>query len=91
MGKTVVFQGTVVRVDRKRDSHPEWTTIYFKESPDGAVTLCTPSPSIFTAVAGSDFSRMVGKKIEVAGVVEHRYCPGKASIRVLESRQWRIQ
>jgi hypothetical protein len=67
-------------------------TIYFKESPDAAITVCTPSPDIFEEMfGGQNASALIGKTLEVAGIVEASSCTGrdKASIRVVESGQVR--
>jgi hypothetical protein len=90
MGKTIVLRGTVANITTKTGQFPPWMTIYFKESPDAAITVCTPSPDIFEEMfGGHNASALIGKTLQVAGSVSRSACTGKASIAVVESGQVR--
>jgi hypothetical protein len=94
MGQNMVIVGTVSRVDVDPNGSPQWVSIYFKESPDATVVVCSPYPDLFQERIGQDLSALVGKTMEAAGQVESPYCGkktvSKASIRVVESKQWQV-
>ncbi len=94
MGQNMVFVGTVSRVEVDPNGSPQWVSIYFKESPDATVVVCSPYPDLFQERIGQDLSALVGKTLEAAGQVESPYCGkpkvSKASIRVVESKQWQV-
>jgi hypothetical protein len=58
------------------------------------VVVCSPYPDLFQERIGQDLSALVGKTMEAAGQVESPYCGkktvSKASIRVVESKQWQV-
>jgi hypothetical protein len=90
MAQTRIVRGTVSRVKVKFGVPPQWMTIYFKESPDAAFVVCSPYPDMFQETVG-DLYRLLGKTLEVTGVVEDSMCAGKAgSIRVLVSKAYRV-
>jgi hypothetical protein len=90
IGENIVLRGTVSRV-RVKDGSPSWLTVLFKESPDAAFVVCSPSPEVFRERFGRRLSVLVGKTLEVAGQVEQCMCAGKAgSIRVVEPSQLRF-
>jgi len=90
MGQDRVIRGTVSRVSVRSGVRPYWLTIFFKESPDAAFVVCSPSPDMFQETVG-DLYRLVGKTLEVTGQVEGSMCAGKgASIRVVDSQHYRV-
>lgn len=92
-GQNMVIVGTVSSVEMDTDGSPKWLTIFFKESPNATFVVCSPYPDLFQERVGLDLSVLVGKTLEAAGQVEPPYCGGKApkgSIRVVESKQWRV-
>lgn len=89
IGKTLVLKGTVSRVEVESDGEPHWVHIYFKESPDATVTACSPYPDMLREMFGNDFSRLTGKAIEMAGVIE-KFCKPNISIRLVEHTQIRL-
>lgn len=94
MGQNVSITGTISRVEIDSSGSPEWVTIYFKESPDASFVVCSPYADVFQERVGLDLSAMVGKSFEAAGQVESPYCGPKAakgSIRVVESKQWKVR
>lgn len=94
MGQNIVIVGTVSRVEVAPSGSPQWVTIYFKESPNAAFVVCSPYPDLFQEKVGLDLSVLVGKTMEAAGQVESPYCGHKvpkASIRVVESKQWQLR
>lgn len=94
MGQNMVIVGTVSRVEVDPNGSPQWVSIYFKESPDATVVVCSPYPDLFQERIGPNLSALVGKTLEAAGQVESPYCGkekiSKASIRVVESKQWQV-
>jgi hypothetical protein len=70
MGQTLPVTGTSSRVVVKSTGIPQWLTVYFKESPDTSLVVCSPYPDMFEEKAGGDLSALVGKTLEVAGPVE---------------------
>jgi hypothetical protein len=89
--QTKTIRGTVARVDVKAGSYPKWLTIYFRESPDGAFVVCSPYPDMFIDKLG-DLYRLVGKTLEVTGIVESSMCAGKGgSIKVVESGAYKVE
>ena len=94
MGQNMVIVGTVSRVEVDPNGEPHWVSIYFKESPDATVVVCSPYPDLFQERIGQNLSALVGKTLEAAGQVESPYCGkdkvSKASIRVVESKQWQV-
>lgn len=94
MDQNVAIIGTVSRVEVDPNGSPNWVTIYFKESPDSTFVVCSPYPDMFQERVGLDLSALVGKTFEAAGQVESPYCGSKAakgSIRVVESKQWKVR
>jgi hypothetical protein len=92
-GQNISVVGTVSRVEIDSSGSPQWVSIYFKESPDGAFVVCSPYPDLFQERIGPNLSALVGKTLEAAGQVESPYCAhktSKGSIRVVESRQWQV-
>jgi hypothetical protein len=93
MGQNVTIVGTVSRVEVNPGGVPQWVTIYFKESPDATFVVCSPYPDLFQEKLGLNLSVLIGKTLEAAGQVESPYCGHKvpkASIRVVESKQWQV-
>ncbi|MGA8757060.1 MAG: hypothetical protein WB611_12185 [Stellaceae bacterium] len=92
MGQSKVVRGTVSRVDVDFSRFPQWLTIFFRESPDAAFVACSPYPDMLQDSFG-DLAALVGKTLEVSGQVEPAMCRGGkgASIRLLESKQSRVQ
>jgi hypothetical protein len=92
MRQTKTVRGTVSRLDVKSTGFPKWLTIYFKESPDGAFVVCSPYPDMFMETVG-DLYRMVGKTLQVTGIVEGAMCAGRkgGSINVVESAGYRVE
>jgi hypothetical protein len=64
----MILQGTVSRV-ALQGNFPQRLFIYFKESPDNSVTVCTPSPDIFSEF-GTGFRGLSGRTLEVAGDIQ---------------------
>lgn len=94
MGQNVAITGTVSRVEIDSEGSPQWVTIYFKESPGANFVVCSPYAEVFQERIGLDLSALVGKTFEAAGQVESPYCgpeTAKASIRVVESKQWQVR
>jgi hypothetical protein len=91
LGQSKTVRGTVSRLEMKSEGSPNWLTIYFRESPDGAFVVCSPHPDMFTETVG-DLYRLVGKTLEVTGPVESSMCAGRGgSIRVVESSGYRVE
>jgi hypothetical protein len=94
MGQNMVIVGTVSRVEVDPDGDPHWVSIYFKESPGATFVVCSPYPELFQERIGQNLSALVGKTLEAAGQVESPYCGkdkvSKASIRLVESKQWQL-
>ena len=88
--KQMHVSGTVAAVSVK-DGFSSWLTVRFKESTGDAFVVCSPSPSIFTALFGK-LDSLVGRKLEVIGDVEYPRCGGAqgGSIRVLDSDAVRL-
>ena len=82
----LILKGTVARLGMD-GSFPQWLRIYFKEAPDNAVTLCTPSADIFDQFGGG-YQGLVGRQVEAAGDIDG-LCTPKGGIRILESDQFR--
>lgn len=93
MGRKMVVHGTVSRVVVSPPVNTtQWVTIFLRESPDDTFVFCSLYPDLFESATSRDPSWMVGKSIEVTGLVERPYCSGKvASIRVEESKQFRVR
>jgi len=92
-GKTMMISGTVSRVD-VHGQFPTWITLYFKESPDDAIVICSAAPDIFAARLGRGYApALVGRTVEVQGIVGGAMCDtrAKASIQVVMSNQLRIR
>jgi hypothetical protein len=94
MGQNVSITGIVSRVEIDQNGSPQWVTIYFNESPDATFVVCSPYADVFQERVGLDLSALVGKTFEAAGQVESPYCgpkTAKGSIRVVESKQWKVR
>jgi hypothetical protein len=83
----LIVEGTVARISMD-GQFPQWLRIYFKESPDNAITLCTPSPDIFSDF-GEGYKGLIGRTVEAAGDIDG-LCTPKGGIRILESAQFRV-
>ena len=68
-------------------NYPQWLRIYFKEAPDAAVTLCTPSADIFDGF-GDGYKGLIGRTVEAAGDIDG-LCTPKGGMRILQSNQFR--
>lgn len=79
----MILRGTVSRV-ALQGNFPQRLIIYFKESPDNSVTVCTPSPDIFRDF-GAGFRGLIGRTLEVAGDVQ-----GGCGLFVAQSNQFRV-
>jgi hypothetical protein len=79
----MILQGTVSRV-ALQGQFPQRLFIYFKESPDNSVTVCTPSPDIFSEF-GPGYRGLIGRTLEVAGDAQN-----SCSIFVAQSNQFRV-
>ncbi|HZJ31719.1 MAG TPA: hypothetical protein VFD21_09125 [Vicinamibacterales bacterium] len=79
----MILQGTVSRV-ALQGNFPQRLIIYFKESADNSVTVCTPSPDIFREF-GTGFRGLIGRTLEVAGDVQ-----GGCGLFVAQSNQFRV-
>ena len=91
-GRTAVLYGTVARIIVK-EGYPSWVTVYFKESPDNALVVCSPYPEIFQEQFGAGFATsLVGRTMEVLGPVEGAMCDprAKASVRIVQTNQLRV-
>ena len=82
----LILKGTVARLSMD-GSFPQWLRMYFKEAPDNAVTLCTPSADIFDQF-GDGYKGLIGRQVEAAGDIDG-LCTPKGGIRILESDQFR--
>lgn len=82
----LILRGTVARLSMD-GQFPQWLRIYFKESPDNAVTLCSPSADIFDDF-GQGYKGLIGRTVEAAGDIDS-YCTPKGGIRIVESAQFR--
>jgi hypothetical protein len=82
----LILQGVVARISMD-GQYPQWLRIYFKESPDSGVTLCTPSADIFDDF-GEGYKGLIGRTVEAAGDID-TLCTPKGGIRILESAQFR--
>jgi hypothetical protein len=82
----LILRGTVARVSMD-GNYPQWLRIYFKEAPDAAVTLCTPSADIFDGF-GVGYKGLLGRTVEAAGDIDG-LCTPKGGIRILQSNQFR--
>jgi hypothetical protein len=82
----LILRGTVARLSTD-GQYPQWLRIYFKESPDNAVTLCTPSADIFDEF-GDGYKGLIGRTVEAAGDIDG-LCTPKGGIRILQSNQFR--
>jgi hypothetical protein len=95
VGSTVVVSGTVARYVVDASGSPQWITIYFKESPNGAFVVCSPYPDMFQEVVGMNLNALIGKRLEAVGPIEQAICTGRGktagSIRVLESGMFHIK
>jgi hypothetical protein len=91
-GRTAVLYGTVARITVKT-GYPSWVTVYFQESPDHTLVVCSPYPEIFQEQFGAGFATsLVGKTMEVLGPVEGAMCDSgaKASIKIVQTNQLRV-
>jgi len=79
----LILQGTVSRV-ALQGQFPQRLFIYFKESPDNSVTVCTPSPDIFVEF-GTGYRGLIGRTLEAAGDAQNG-----CSIFVAQSNQFRV-
>ena len=79
----MILQGTVSRVSLQ-GQFPTRLFIYFKESPDNSVSVCTPSPDIFSEF-GTGYRGLIGRTLEVAGDTQ-----GGCGIFVNQSNQFRV-
>ena len=79
----MILQGSVSRVSLQ-GNFPTRLFIYFKESPDNSVTVCTPSPDIFSEF-GTGYRGLIGRTLEVAGDMQ-----GSCGIFVNQSNQFRV-
>ena len=79
----MILRGTVSRV-ALQGNFPQRLIIYFKESADNSVTVCTPSPDIFREF-GTGFRGLIGRTLEVAGDVQ-----GGCGLFVAQSNQFRV-
>jgi hypothetical protein len=82
----LILKGTVARISLD-GQYPQWLRIYFKESPDNAVTLCTPSADIFDEF-GDGYRGLIGRTVEAAGDIDG-LCTPKGGIRIVQSNQFR--
>jgi hypothetical protein len=82
----LILRGTVARLSMD-GNFPQWLRIYFKEAPDNAVTLCTPSADIFDQF-GDGYRGLIGRTVEAAGDIDG-LCTPKGGIRIVESDQFR--
>jgi hypothetical protein len=82
----LILRGTVARLSMD-GQYPQWLRIYFKESPDNAVTLCTPSADIFDEF-GDGYKGLIGRTVEAAGDIDG-LCTPKGGIRIVQSNQFR--
>jgi hypothetical protein len=92
-GKTMMISGTVKRVD-VHGQFPTWITLYFKESPDDAIVICSAAPDIFNGRLGRGYATaLVGKTVEVQGLVGGALCDPRATatIQITMSNQLRIR
>ncbi|HXT68145.1 MAG TPA: hypothetical protein VN700_00200 [Vicinamibacterales bacterium] len=92
-GKTAVIFGTVSRVDL-HGQFPTWITLYFKESPDNAIVVCSSFPDIFFERLGRGYATsLVGRAIEVQGIVAAPLCDprAKGTVQISNSNQLRIK
>jgi hypothetical protein len=88
VGQTVVVQGTVSRVllDTQGDQRLH---IWFAESPTSDITGCSGIGGVLANIYGQDFSGLMGKGVEVAGVVEMR-CGPRKDIYIADPGQLRV-
>jgi hypothetical protein len=84
----MILEGTVSRV-ALQGNFPQRLTIYFKESPDNSVTVCTPSPDIFVEF-GTGYRGLVGRTLEAAGDIDGR-CTPNGGVFVAQSNQFRVR
>lgn len=82
----LILRGTVARLSMDGTS-PQWLRMYFREAPDAAVTLCTPSADIFAGF-GDGYKGLIGRTVEAAGDIDG-LCTPKGGIRILQSNQFR--
>ena len=79
----MILKGTVSRVALE-GNFPQRLRIFFKESPDGSVGVCTPSPDIFVEF-GTGYQGLIGRTLEAAGDVQ-----SNCGIFVAQSSQFRV-
>jgi hypothetical protein len=82
----LILRGTVARLSMDCN-FPQWLRFYFKEAPDNAVTLCTPSADIFDQF-GDGYKGLIGRTVEAADDIDDLRKP-KGGIRILQSNQFR--
>ena len=88
-GSAAVLQGTISEVKRHNASEP-WIDVFFQESPDHRFILCTEKPDVLSDIFGADYgTAMVGKKIEVEGLVT-RCLGGTAGVLVKLQHQIKL-
>lgn len=80
----MILQGTVARVTLDGTS-PTWLRIYFKESPDAAVTVCSASPEIFGEY-GDNYRGLIGRTLKAAGDITG-LCRPNGGIQIAQSNQ----
>jgi hypothetical protein len=95
LSSTMIVSGTIERYVVDASGSPQWITIYFKESPNGAFVVCSPYPDMFQEVVGMRLNALIGKTLEVVGPIEQAMCTGRGitagSVRVLESGMFHIK
>jgi hypothetical protein len=79
----MILEGTVSRVALE-GSFPQRLRIFFKESPDNSVAVCTPSPDIFVEF-GTGYRGLIGRTLEVAGDMQ------TCGLFVNQSNQFRVR
>ena len=87
MGLIVTVRATVASVgDRLMDA-----AIVFKDTPRTVLTVCPQYPNRLRQIVGEDLNALVGKTIEVTGLVErYETCGPGATIRIIEMEQFRL-
>lgn len=89
IGNTLVLRGTVARVEVEKDGSPQWLHIISRSRPTRPITACSSYPDMIQKMFGSDYSRLIGKTIEMAGQVE-KFCKPNISIRIVDPLQIRV-
>jgi hypothetical protein len=81
----MTVRGTVSRFSIDQECCPLYITIYFKESPDGAFTAYSPESEAFTARYGGNLSGLVGKLVEMDGMISP-FGKAKGSVQIQRIR-----